>query len=224
MEDRTGINGMVVSDYFSKNTDFSASDFTLPDYKLWIKKNLPKNKDVQQGYKAWVGQLVHKASYDYPETDVIKEFSFNQNIDLQYSIGGSIDRVVIDNFNKSTIEDLKTMGNFPATKAFKDGKEEWVIQLSVYSWAMSSYGFNMNSHGIIHQYVMGYQKNKNLEEYKEYNKIKIDLMSKQQTEDMMLKKINVSTQKLPPLLVDCQKWMCKDYCDYNKACPSYKGD
>jgi hypothetical protein len=214
------INDMIVSDYFSKNTDFSSTDFCTPSYQLWVKKNLEKNEDDEQNFKAWVGQLIHKASYDTPEVDVIKEFSFKVTFDLQHTIGGSIDRLSFVN-GMWVVEDIKTMGNFPAQKAFKDGKEEWVIQLSIYAWAMRRYGLLVSNYGVIHQYVMGYQKNKN-SDMQEYNKIIINLMSDSMVEELLHRKISIALGD-KPLIVDCPTYLCKDYCSYNKSCPSYKG-
>ena len=221
MKNRDGINSMIQSDYFDKKVSFSATDFTGQDYKLWVSKNLEKNKDDKQGFKAWVGQLVHKASYDTPEIDVIKEFSFKIVHDLEHTIGGSIDRLSYTD-DVWVVEDIKTMGNFPAQKAYKDGKEEWVIQLSIYAWAMRKYGLNVSNYGVIHHYVMGYQKNKN-SDMQEYNRIIIDLMDDAQVEDLINRKISIACGD-KPLLVDCPKFLCKDYCSYNQNCPSYKGD
>ena len=215
------INSMIQSDYFDKGVDFSSTDFTNPDYKLWVSKNCDKNEDDEQGFKAWVGQLVHKASYDTPEIDIVKEFSFKVTFDLEHTIGGSIDRMAFVN-GMWVIEDIKTMGNFPAQKAYKDGKEEWNIQLSIYAWAMRKYGLSVSNYGVIHQYVMGYQKNKN-SDMQEYNRIVIDLMSDAQVEDLLNRKISIAKGDAP-LVVDCPKYLCKDYCSYNKQCPSYKGE
>ena len=221
MENRQGINGMVVSDYFDKGTDFSASDFTRPLYQLWVSKNHPKNEDEDQGFKAWVGQLVHDASYNHAEVDVIKEFSFIYNHDIDATIGGSVDRCSYRN-GLWHIEDLKTMGNFPAQKAFAEPKEDWVKQLSIYKLGMTSRGLTVSSRGIIHQYVMGYQKKKG-SEMKEYNEIEIQLMSEEDTIELINTGVNVARNSLPPMM-DCAKYLCKDYCSWNQACPSYKGD
>jgi len=221
MENRQGINGMVVSDYHSKGTEFSASDFTRPNYQLWVSKNHPKNEDEDQGFKAWVGQLIHDASYNHAEVDVVKEFSFIYNVDLDAEVGGSVDRCSYSN-GKWTIEDLKSMGNFPAQKAYEHGKHEWITQLSIYRVGMESRGFDMSHDGVIHQYVMGYQKKKG-STMQEYNKIDIELLTTDETVQMMRDKIDMSRNKIAPMF-DCMKYMCADYCSYNKACPSYKGE
>ena len=220
----SGINDMVVSDYHDKGTDFSASDFTRPTYQLWVSKNCKKNEDDKQSLPAWVGQLVHDASYRTPEIGVIKEFSPTATIDIGdgelVSIGGSIDRIehVLDNLWQ--IADIKTQGMYPAKKAFKAGGEEkWTIQLSVYRWLLDKYGFKTTDVGTIHQYVMGFQKNKDGME--EYNKLEISLMSIEQTEEMMLNKIDIATGE-EPRYNDCPtQWMCESYCSYNKSCPHY---
>jgi len=219
MENRNNINGMVVSDYFDKKTDFSASDFTQPLYKIWVSKNFSKNPDEEQGYKAWVGQLVHDASYKHPEVNVIKEFSFILHHDIDTSIGGSVDRCALDEYGVWHIEDLKTQGNFPAQKAFKEPSDSWVKQLSIYKLGMESCGLKVSDEGVIHQYVMGYQKKKG-SDMKEYNKINITLMSEADTLDLINTGVNVARNSLPPVM-DCQKYLCKDYCSYNKACPDY---
>ena len=220
MKNRNGINGMIVSDYFDKKTDFSASDFTQPLYKLWVSKNFPKNADEEQGYKAWVGQLVHDASFNHAEVDVIKEFSFIYGFDLDTTIGGSVDRCsFVDGMWQ--IEDLKTMGNYPAQKAFKEPKVEWTIQLSIYKLGMESRGLKVSDVGIIHQYVMGYQKKKG-SDMQEYNKIEILLMSEEEILEVISTGVNVAKNKLPPVM-DCATYLCKDYCSYNQSCPHYKG-
>jgi len=222
MNNRNGINGMVVGNYFDKVTDFSASDFTIPNYQLWVKKNLPKNKDVEQGLQPWVGQLVHKASYDHPEVNVIKEFSATRNIPISSAtepykhvvIGGSIDRISNVIRGVWQIEDIKTQGMYPAKSAFKTPKSEWIKQLSVYAWLMEDYGFNVESVGIIHQYVMGFQKNKDGMEM--YNKLEIPLMSMQDTDDMIVNKIDIARGP-EPVSVDCDSWLC-GYCDWSNSC------
>jgi len=217
MENRQGINGMVVSDYHSKGTEFSASDFTRPNYQLWVSKNHPKNEDEDLGFKAWVGQLIHDASYNHAEVDVIKEFSFIYNHDIDATVGGSVDRCSYRN-GLWHIEDLKTMGNFPAQKAFAEPKEDWVKQLSIYKLGMSSRGLSVSSRGIIHQYVMGYQKKKG-SEMKEYNEIEIQLMSEEDTIELINTGVNVARNSLPPMM-DCNPhWQC-DYCSYTDHCPS----
>lgn len=214
------INGMIKGDYFDKQVDFSASDFCKPNYQLWVSKHYEKN-DEQQSFKPWVGQLIHKASYDHPEIDVIKEFSFKFVHDMEHTIGGSIDRIAKLDNGQWQIEDLKTMGNFPATKAFKEPKEEWITQLSIYNYAMALvHKFDMAHTGIIHQYVLGYQKNSKLPEYKEYNKIEIELMRMQEVSDMIDEKIAIALGDIAPVF-DCQVWAC-DYCSYSKNCPSSK--
>ncbi len=214
------INDMIVSDYFDKGVDFSGTDFTKNDYQLWVSKHFEKNEE-KQGFKAWVGQLVHKASYDFPEIDVIKEFSFKFLFDLEYTVGGSIDRLVRLDNGQWQVEDIKTQGNFPATKSFKETDEKWIIQESIYRYAMEKYyGFDVSYTGIIQQYVMGYQKNSKLPEYKEYNKIEIDLMSSEEVEKLMSEKIRIATNEIAPLF-NCQSWQC-DYCSYSQSCPSSK--
>ena len=226
MENRQGINGMVVSDYFDKKVDFSASDFNIPTYQLWVKKNLPKNEGCEQGLAPWVGQLVHKASYDHPEVNVIKEFSAVRRVQVSGEestlVGGSIDRIAYDNLGVWQIEDIKTQGLYPAKKSFKEAKPEWIKQLSVYAWLMEDYGFTIDDTGIIHQYVMGFQKNK--DGMKEYNKLEIPLMSMQDTNDMIMNKIDIARGS-EPVSVDCPKWMCEAYCDYSDACHHFnKGE
>ena len=217
------INNMIQSDYFDKGTQFSASDFTIPNYQLWVKKNCAKNEDDKQSLPAWVGQLVHKASYDTPEIGVIKEFSGVRYIDIGdvefVSIGGSIDRIECDEDMVWQIADIKTQGMFPAKKAFKDkGKDEWNTQLSVYRWILDGYNLNTCDTGLIHQYVMGFTKNKDGME--DYNKMEIPLMSLDDTEQMILNKIDIATGE-EPLFMDCPVWMCNSYCSYNKSCPSH---
>ena len=217
----SNINDMIVSDYHDKGTEFSASDFTNPLYKLWVSKNFEKNKDEKQSFKAWNGQLIHKASYDFPEIDVIKEFSFVLTHDLDTQVGGSVDRCTFLN-GKWQIEDIKTMGNFPAKKAFKEVKQEWIIQLSIYKLGMESRGLSVSNFGVIHQYVMGYQKDSKLPDYKEYNRIIIALLSKEETLELIEQGVQVARNSIAPV-VDCPKYLCKDYCSFNKSCPAYKG-
>ena len=221
MKNRSGINGMVVSDYHDKGTDFSASDFTKPLYQLWVSKNFPKNSDEKQGFKPWVGQLIHDASYNHAEVDVVKEFSFIINHDLDATVGGSVDRCVYED-GVWVIEDLKSQGNYPAQKAFKEPSESWITQLSIYRLGMATRGFNVANYGIIHQYVMGYQKKKG-SDMQEYNKIEIPLMSSEATQAIISTGINVARNSLPPAM-DCATYLCKDYCSYSHACPHYKGD
>ena len=215
-----GINDMIVSDYHDKDVDFSASDFCLPDYKLWVKKNLPKNEDCKQNFKAWVGQLIHKASYDFPEIDVIKEFSFKFAYDLDTTIGGSIDRVVYKD-GLWEIQDIKTQGMYPAKKSFKEPDEKWITQLSIYRYGLIKYGFAVSLNATIHQYVMGFQKNKDGME--EYNEIPIRLLETHDVEKLIQHKINIANGD-KPLMVDCQPYLCKEYCDYNKSCTHFKGE
>ena len=215
------INDMIVSDYFSKDSDFSASDFCKPLYQLWVSKNFPKNEDDKQGFKPWVGQLIHDASYRHPEIDVVKEFSFILHHDLDVTVGGSVDRCVFVN-GIWQIEDLKSMGNFPAQKAFKEPKQEWIVQESIYKLGMESRGFNVADTGVIHQYVLGYQKKKG-SDMQEYNRLEIPLLSSDETREIINTGVNVARNSLPPLM-DCATYLCKDYCSFNQACPNYKGE
>ena len=210
---------MIKSDYFDKGTDYSASDFTRPNYQLWVSKNFDKNPDEEQGLAPWVGQLVHQASYEHQEIGVIKEFSPVRYFNGKH-IGGSIDRLVYIGDGLWQVEDIKTQGNYPAKKAFKDGKEEWVKQLSVYRWLCDDYDIAPIVLANIHQYVMGYQKDKKLEDYKEYNKLEIELMSLIDTELMIESKMDIAEGD-EPIFKDCPVWMCKDYCSYNQSCPHY---
>lgn len=208
---------MIVSDYHNKHSDFSASDFCRPLYQLWVSKHFDKNYDDKQNFKAWTGQLIHKASKDFDEVDVVKEFSFILNYDFN-TIGGSVDRCVFEN-GEWYIEDLKTMGNFPAQKAFAEPKKEWIIQLSIYRIGMISRGFKVSKKGIIHQYVMGYQKKKG-SDMKEYNRIQIDLLDIDEVYEILNTGINVAQNKEAPVC-DCKKYLCSDYCSYNASCPEY---
>ena len=216
------INGMIQSDYFDKDVDFSASDFCKPNYQLWVSKNHEKNKDDKQSLPAWVGQLVHKASYDFPELGVIKEFSPVTTIDIGdgelVTIGGSIDRIEDIN-GEWHISDIKTQGLYPAKKSFKaQGSEAWVTQLSVYRYLLESYCIYTSSTAFIHQYVMGFQKNKDGME--DYNKFEIQLEETHNTEEMIRNKIDIATGE-EPMMVDCQTaWQCS-YCSYTNSCPSY---
>ena len=218
MNNRNGINGMVVSDYFSKGTDFSATDFTKPDFQLWVSKNLPKNKNAKQGFAPWVGQLIHKASYDHPEIGVMKELSLVFNLDLDISVGCSIDRVAYIGVGLWRVEDIKTQGMYPAKSAFKQPKQDWITQLSIYRYALLKHHIDVTHDAVIHQYVMGFQKNKDGME--EYNELNIELMDRDETEDLMKNKIAVAKGS-QPVEVDCPKWMCEKYCDWNQSCPHY---
>ena len=209
------INGMIQHMYFDKGTDFSASDFTQPSYKMWVKHNCKKNEDDKQGFKAFVGSLIHKASYEYPEVDVVKEFSGVINVS-GYTIGGSIDRLAFRD-EKWFVEDLKSSGLYPAKKAFKEPSESWTIQLSIYKLIASRYGFHMAGDGVIHQYVMGFQKNKDGME--EYNKIEIPLMSQDGVISMLKNRIKIAVGTVAPVN-DCPRYLCDSYCSYNKSCPA----
>ena len=211
------INDMIVSDYFDKGVDFSASDFTRPNYQLWVSRNYDKNKDEKQSLPAWVGQLVHKASYDFPEVNVIKEYS--PVVDFgSFTIGGSVDRIVKVGC-QWVVEDIKTQGMYPAKKAFKEPDEKWVKQLSIYNFLLQRHGFNMASHGVIHQYVMGYQKNK--DGMNDYNKIEIPLMTLEETIEMIDNKVDIATADDEPIFKDCPEWMCESYCSYSQNCPHH---
>ena len=204
---------MIVSDYYDKGTDFSASDFTRPDYQLWVSKNKKKNDDVTQGLEPWVGQLIHNASYNHAESHVIKEFSGSRIFDLEYNIGGSMDRIAFDE-GKWFIEDLKSQGMYPAKASFKKPKIEWIQQLSVYRWILQDYKFDVSAVGIIHQYVLGFTKNKDGME--RYNKINIRLFTLEETEELIKHKIEVATGA-EPVEVTCETWRCS-YCDYSDNC------
>ena len=228
------INKMIKSDYHDKGVEFSGSDFSKPLYQLWVSKNFPKNETTnvlvgteiegEQSFKAWVGQLIHKASYDFPEVNVIKEYSPVTEVYIgnqEYvSVGGSIDRITIDRHGYMQLEDIKTQGNFPAKASWKEPSESWIQQLSVYRYLLECQRFKTSDVGIIHQYVMGYQKDKKNEDYHEYNKIEIPLMSVSDTEEMIKNKIDIATGD-EPILKDCKDYMCKDYCSYNQVCPHY---
>jgi len=208
------VNDMIKSDYYDKGTDFSVTDFTKNDYQLWVKYNFEKD-NKPQGFKPWVGQLIHKASYDTPETNVIKEFSGVFKIGNQ-TIGGSIDRLVYDN-GLWVVEDLKSQGMYPAKGAFKAVPDYWITQLSIYKYMMSTeYNFKVDTRGVIHQYVMGFQKNKDGME--EYNRLTLQLLTNDEVVTLLKRKVEVAMSEEAPAM-DCQiKWQC-DYCDYNNNCP-----
>lgn len=209
---------MIQSDYFDKDVDFSATDFTKPDYQLWISKNKEKNEGVEQGFQPWVGQLIHNASYNHPEKDVIKEFSVQRTFDLEHTIGGSIDRIEYLGGGLWQIADIKSQGMFPAKSAFKKPKEDWITQLSIYRWLLDDYNFSVIDKGVIHQYVLGYQKNKDGMEM--YNKLEIPLISHDEVEELVKNKIAVATGE-EPVSCDCPSWGC-DYCDYTQNCERSK--
>ena len=210
------INDMIVSDYRDKGTDFSSTDFTIPNYQLWVKKNFPRNLDDKQSQQAWVGQLIHDASYRFPETNVIKEFSGLRNL-CGKSIGGSIDRMEYAD-SEWHIADIKSQGMFPAQSSFKEPKKEWITQLSIYKWIAESYGLQVSSTGIIHQYVLGFTMNKI--GMNEYNKILIPLLNTRDIELMIESKIDIANGN-EPVSVDCEGWRCESYCSWNKSCPHY---
>lgn len=212
------INEMIQSDYFDKGTDFSASQFSKPDYQLWVEHNLPENGIVKQGFKAWVGQLVHDASFNHKEINVIKEFSLTSVFDLEHTIGGSIDRLEYLGSGLWQIADIKTQGMFRAQKAFKEPSESWIIQLSIYRWMLKQYGFNVVRSATIYQYVMGFNKNKVGME--EFNKIEIELLPEEDVEHLIRRKIQVATGH-EPASCDCESWSC-DYCDYTEHCQRSK--
>lgn len=209
---------MIQSDYFDKSVDFSASDFCIPDYQLWVKKNLPKNENVEQGLEQWVGQLIHDASYNNPEINVIKEFSCKRVVDLEHTVGGSIDRIEYLGGGLWQIADIKSQGMYPAQSAYKKPKDEWIKQLSVYRWILDDYNFNIVGSGTIHQYVLGFTKNKI--GMNKYNKLEIELMSHDDTEEMVKSKIAVAIGN-EPASCGCESWRC-GYCDYSDACERSK--
>ena len=212
------INDMIVSDYFDKGTDFSATDFNKSNYQLWMKRNF-ESDEQEQSLEAWVGQLVHNASYNTPEIDVIKEFSCQTMFDLKYTIGGSVDRLSYDG-QQWIVEDIKTQGMYPAKSNFKKGgSDSWKIQLSIYAWILRKYGFKIANYGHIHQYVMGFTKNKDGME--KYNKITIELYDDELVESLIEEKLRYTERE--PISVDCESWAC-GYCDYTSKCKHYKGE
>jgi hypothetical protein len=106
---------------------------------------------------------------------------------------------------------------YPAKGAFKTTPDYWITQLSIYRYMMETeYGFKVDTRGVIHQYVMGFQKNKDGME--EYNKLVISLLDNLSVLKLIQKKIAVATSKEAPAM-DCQiKWQCA-YCSYNNNCP-----
>lgn len=212
------INGMIKGDYFDKGVDFSATDFCRPSYQLWVSKNLPKNENVEQGLEPWIGQLVHNASYNNPEIDVIKEFSCKRVFDLEYTIGGSVDRLEYLGGGLWQIADIKTQGMYPAQAAFKQPKEDWKVQLSVYRWILDDYNFSVVGSGTIHQYVLGFTKNKIGME--KYNKLEVELMSHDEVEELVKSKIGIAKGE-EPVSCDCPSWGCS-YCDYTESCERSK--
>lgn len=219
MKNNVGIHSWIQSDYKDKGTDFSASDFSKPNYQLWVSKNFEKNKDDEQGFKACVGQLVHQASCDSFEVGVIKEVSFVSLVG-KYTVGGSMDRLAWNKeYSGWQVEDIKTQGMYPAKASFKNNPDSWTSQLSIYAYMADDHGIKTLGQGVIHQYVMGFQKNKDGME--EYNKIDVDLyIDHKNTRDMMIKKMDMAKSKTPPDM-DCKTYMCADYCSHSNSCPHY---
>lgn len=203
--------------YLDKNTDFSASDFCQPTYFLWIKKRKDAYKNAEKDEvfsPAFVGSLIHKAHEECNEINVIKEFStIKKHPRLPYTIGGTIDRLEIDSKNgQVTICDLKSGGQYPMLKKFKDnGSDEWMIQLSIYRWLIKDM-FNVESYGKIYAYVLGHQKNK--DNMPMVWNIDVELND---IDNLIDDKIIIATSDNEPEC-DCPKWKCESYCDYSQYC------
>jgi len=206
-------------DYVDKGTDYSASDFTKPDYQLWIskRKDVYKNQEQEEVFNAsFVGSLIHQNSESVNEVNVIKEFSTIKKIN-NYTIGGTIDRLEVDSKNgQMTICDLKSGGHFPMLQKYKKEEvKEWITQLSVYRWLTKDL-FKIESIGKIYVFVLGYQKNKDNMPPTWTRTLELDT----NIEKLIINKINIAESDVEPK-VDCESWRC-GYCDYRTYCQTRK--
>jgi len=204
--------------YIDKNVEFSASDFNKPDYLLWIKNRTDayKNEEKDEVFSpSFVGSLIHENSESLNETNVIKEFSTTKYLDGT-SIGGTIDRIVLNSDGEATIEDIKTGGHFPMLQKWKNGEtsEDWIIQLSVYRWLIIDIFKEVSNFGNIHVFVLGHQKNK--EKMPITWSTDIDLLNTKEIEELMARKILISKRDVEPNK-DCETWRC-GYCEYSTYC------
>jgi hypothetical protein len=202
-------------EYLDKGTDFSASDFTQPDYYLWIKKrnNVVKNEEKDEVFSpSFVGSLIHQNHESLNEVNVIKEFSTIKKIN-GYTVGGTIDRLEMYPNGYLTICDLKSGGQYPMLKKFKDGSDDWITQLSVYKWLIDDL-FKVEEYGKIYAFVLGHQKNKDNMPMTWSTTFELD----KHIDNLMCSKIETAVSDTPPEN-DCPKWKCcNQYCDYYTYC------
>lgn len=204
-------------EYVDKGTDYSASDFTRPAYQLWIskRKDVYKNTEQEEVFNAsFVGSLIHQNSESLNEINVIKEFSTIKKLG-KYTIGGTIDRLVLDKNGAVIIEDIKSGGHFPMLQKWKEKEkdnQDWVTQLSVYRWLISSVFKQVETYGKIHVFVLGYQKNKDNMPVTWNTKVWLN----EHIDTYMKIKIDIAESDTEPKK-DCEKWRCS-YCDYSTYC------
>lgn len=205
--------------YNDKGTDFSATDFTKPNYQLWMEKNGPKiERNGKVFSPAFVGSLIHKNSEETNEVNVFKEFSTIRELG-GHSIGGTMDRLEIDD-NVITVADIKTGGHFPMLKKFRDNNvPDWGKQLSIYRWLISPIFENIATVGKVYVFVLGHQRNKdNMPDEWTHHE---ELLSNESVEAILKEKIEIAKAIEPPEK-DCEKWRCNPkYCDAYNFCINY---
>lgn len=219
------------SRYFSKGTDFSASDFTRPLYQLWVSRHFEIEKKDTISLAAAFGTALHEY-LEIPEVGVIKEFSHITEFN-GVTIGGTADLlewnneegtwIIGDHKSKNPYSARRFLGfTRPVTKSRKkeevvapDQKKE-IMQLSIYKWLFDGL-FNISSYAKIYIWVAGYMpmyKEMGIPEKKIVN---INLHDKEYVEKHINKCIEVVKSETPPEN-DCNSNHC-NYCDYKDVCP-----
>lgn len=222
------------STYFSKGTDFSASDFTKPLYQIWVSRHFEVESSEYVSFKSAIGSAFH-AACEQQETSVIKEFSHIEHFE-GVSIGGTADLLEYDyELGKFVLGDHKTKGAYsakkflgftrPITKTRKvpevvpPEQDKEIMQLSIYKWLFKNL-FNIHNKATIYLWVVGHTQAEKRYNIPEYTEVELELLSDRAVEHRIKKVIEVAASDTPPPK-DCEEFLC-NYCEYKDVCPFLK--
>lgn len=214
------------STYLDKGTDLSASEFTKPEYQMWVSKHFPMPRSMESGFKSALGSAWHKACEVDNEAGTSKEFT-NIVTFMGKTIGGTADELRWDYDKKIwVIGDHKTKGVFPAKKFLGIGtkakpnpepeQDKEILQLSIYRWMFQDM-FKIDDVAVIYLWTVGHSPKDNAMGIPEYAEVEIPLIPIKNVEMIIKDKLNMAYGDTPPTK-DCEDWLC-NYCEYKDVCP-----
>lgn len=220
------IEELMVSNYRSKDCDFSVTDLCKPTYQLWMQVHTKmEEKDTKKvGMKSLIGSAVHEYFEKQSLDGVVQELSWVRTLPNGVRIGGTADRLDWRySIGKWQLGDYKVKGLYPAKKFMgigtkanptpKPEQEKEQLQLSIYRWLFKDM-FDIEDKAVIYLIIAGHNSYDPLPEYQE---VWLDLLPIPTVDSYIKGKLAIATANKEPDC-DCDTgWMCR-FCPFDEDC------
>ena len=208
--------------------DISPSEITSKsNYQRWLAKNKTPTTHklpLETRVNSVIGTSIHK----YAE-HVLKSTNFKGYSEISlvgdiagYTVGGTAD-VIYEYEDTYIVGDFKSVGVYQLKKAMKDNFKNYIPQLSIYSYLFArSMGERYSRLGELYFIITGdagyFKKEDGGGKTPKYFTETIELLSKEEIEELVSSKMK-AIETEPPM--DCADWQC-NWCNFE--CPYRDSD